>query len=56
LDFCVKATALDAVKKGFETYIVIDATEAVDKNNRGAVIEELKDNNVKFIKSDKIDY
>ncbi|MPZ54707.1 MAG: isochorismatase family protein, partial [Acidimicrobiia bacterium] len=30
LDYCVKATALDAVKNGYETSVVLGATAAVD--------------------------
>ncbi len=30
-DYCVKATALDADKNGFETFVVEDAVAAVDK-------------------------
>ncbi len=54
LDFCVKATALDAVKKGFKTYIVLDATEAVNKNSKESVIKELEENNIKIINSSNI--
>ncbi len=32
-DYCVKATALDAVKKGFKTYLLLDACRAVNVNN-----------------------
>ena len=28
-DYCVGSTALDAVKHGFETFIIIDATKSV---------------------------
>ena len=31
-DYCVKASALDAVKKGFKTYVVEDAVAAVTVN------------------------
>ena len=31
-DFCVKATALDAVNEGFEAHVVADATRAVNLN------------------------
>lgn len=31
-DYCVKATALDAVKFGFETYLLLDACRAVNIN------------------------
>lgn len=31
-DYCVRASALDAVKKGFRTFVVTDAVEAVNVN------------------------
>ncbi|OGN08952.1 MAG: hypothetical protein A3J46_05670 [Candidatus Yanofskybacteria bacterium RIFCSPHIGHO2_02_FULL_41_11] len=31
-DYCVKATALDAVKKGFKTFLLLDACRAVNVN------------------------
>lgn len=31
-DYCVKATALDAVERGFKTYLVFDACRAVNVN------------------------
>ncbi|KAJ7896974.1 Isochorismatase-like protein [Mycena leptocephala] len=33
MDYCVKATAQDAVKEGFNTYIIEDATKAVDPDD-----------------------
>ncbi len=51
LDFCVKATALDAHKKGFETYIILDATEAVNKEKKSEIIDELKKEGIKLVVS-----
>jgi nicotinamidase-related amidase len=31
MDFCVKATAIDAVKAGFQTFVVEEGTKAVDE-------------------------
>lgn len=31
-DYCVRATTLDALRKGFQTYVVTDAVRAVDVN------------------------
>jgi nicotinamidase/pyrazinamidase len=36
LDYCVDATALDAARAGFETYVVEDATRAVFPENSAA--------------------
>lgn len=43
-DYCVKATALDAVKLGFKTYVLIDACRAVNINpdDEEKVIVEMK--------------
>jgi nicotinamidase/pyrazinamidase len=30
LDYCVRATALDAIKEGFEVHVVVEATRAVN--------------------------
>ena len=56
LDYCVKATALDSVKNGFETFIILDATKAVnqEKNFIDKLIEDLKKKGIFFITSDKI--
>lgn len=41
-DYCVKATALDAQKAGFETFVIIDACRGVAKETSDAAIEEMK--------------
>ncbi|MCL2818699.1 MAG: bifunctional nicotinamidase/pyrazinamidase [Actinomycetia bacterium] len=45
LDYCVKFTALDAVKNGFETTVVVDATRAVNlaPDDGEAAIAQLRD-------------
>jgi nicotinamidase-related amidase len=35
LDYCVKFTAIDAAKAGYETYVIEDATKAVDQSEEG---------------------
>lgn len=42
-DVCVKATVLDACKFGFETHLVVDATRAVNPQQWGAVIDEMRE-------------
>jgi nicotinamidase/pyrazinamidase len=43
-DYCVKASALDAVKRNFTTYVVTDAVAAVDvqPGDGGKALEEMK--------------
>jgi len=54
-DYCVRASALDSLKAGFKTYVVVDAVEAVnvrpgdgdraleEMKNAGAILVESKD-------------
>lgn len=51
LDFCVKHTAIDAVEHGFKTYVIEDATKAVDQSEEGlaGTRKELQDNGVVLI-------
>ncbi|KAF2205508.1 Isochorismatase hydrolase [Delitschia confertaspora ATCC 74209] len=38
-DYCVNHTALDAVKAGFRTHVVVDATEFVDQSHMAPVYQ-----------------
>ncbi len=49
LDFCVKATALDAIKRGFKTYIILKATRGLSPESEEEAIYELKKAGVIFI-------
>lgn len=51
LDYCVKATALDAKKLGFDTTVILEATKAVNlsPNDGEKAIFELKQAGVKVI-------
>ena len=50
-DYCVKATAIDAARKGFKTFILFDACRAVNiKPDDGQkAVEEMKANGVEII-------
>jgi len=50
-DYCVKHTAIDAVENGFRTYIVEDATKAVDQSEDAlkSLRKELQDQGVVII-------
>lgn len=53
-DYCVKASALDAVKRGFKTYVVTDAIAAVnvDPTDSEKAIEEMKRAGIELVTSD----
>ena len=53
-DYCVKHTAIDAVEHGFETFVIEDATKAVDQSDEGlaATRKELQDSGVTIISVD----
>jgi nicotinamidase/pyrazinamidase len=44
-DYCVKETALDALAKGFETTVLIDAVRAVErrKGDGSRALDELRE-------------
>jgi len=52
-DYCVKATALDAIEGGFETYVLEDAVRAVEteKGDSRRALEEIRKHGGKIIKS-----
>jgi nicotinamidase-related amidase len=53
-DFCVKHTALDAVEQGFNSYVIEDATRAVEQDEESlkALRDELVAKGVKIVKLD----
>jgi nicotinamidase/pyrazinamidase len=56
LDYCVKFTAMDAVSLGFETFLISDATKAVNLNpNDGdRALEEMSHQGIKIISSKEL--
>ena len=42
LDYCVRATAIDACKFGFKTKVLTDAVKAVDPTKSDLIISELE--------------
>lgn len=50
-DYCVKCTALDAVKEGFEVYVVEEATRSVNAGEEGwgAATKEMRTAGIKII-------
>ncbi len=55
LDFCVKWTALDARKCGFETYVIMDAVKGIDLDNSVQIAKkEMYQAKVEFINSEML--
>ena len=54
LDYCVDATALDAARAGFETYVIRDATRAVFPEQSTAKEEGWRAAGVKTVTSDEL--
>jgi nicotinamidase/pyrazinamidase len=55
LDYCVKATCLDAVREGFTVMLVEDATLPVAVDQEGAVLNELRAAGVTLVRSGSIE-
>ncbi len=52
-DFCVKWTALDSIKSGYNTYLICDAIKGIDIDNSVQTsMKEMYDAGVEFILSD----
>jgi nicotinamidase/pyrazinamidase len=56
LDYCIKFTVLDAVSLGFETYLIVDATRAVNlqPTDGDLAIREMESAGVKIINSNEL--
>lgn len=54
LDYCVDATALDAARNGFATYVVADATRAVFPEQAAAKEDAWRAAGVNLVTSDEI--
>lgn len=55
-DYCVKASALDAVKSGFRTFVIEDAVRGVDvkPGDSARAIAEMKKSDIQFVTSAQI--
>lgn len=47
-DHCVRATALDAVKEGFRTHVLLDLTAGVGEETTTAALQELREAGVEL--------
>ncbi|MBC7323552.1 MAG: nicotinamidase [Acetomicrobium sp.] len=53
-DVCVKSTALDAIKLGYDTYVIQDASRGITKESVEQSLKEMKNVGVKIIESRQI--
>lgn len=55
-DYCVRATALDALRLGYETYAITDAMRAVnvEPNDGAKALDELQHHGAQLITSDEL--
>lgn len=50
-EYCVRATALDALKHGFEVYLIRDAVKGIKPEDEEKALKELEEKGVKIISS-----
>ncbi|NJD99927.1 nicotinamidase [Thermococcus sp. LS1] len=50
-EYCVKATALDAIRHGFETYLLRDAVRGINPEDEENALRELEQAGVKVLSS-----
>lgn len=48
LDYCVKATALDAIKAGFQTHVILEGTRIIDESQKENVLQEMRNSGVEI--------
>jgi nicotinamidase/pyrazinamidase len=48
-DHCVRATAVDAVREGFRTHVLLDLTAGVAPGTTAAAITEMRDAGVELV-------
>lgn len=53
-DYCVKNTVLDALKYGFEVYVIRDATKGI--HDEEGAMKEMEKNGARIIKSDDLPF
>ena len=49
-DYCVKATALDAIQAGYEVDLIIDLCRGVSPDTTASALEEMKDRGVTIVR------
>ncbi|HHI00222.1 MAG TPA: isochorismatase family protein, partial [Thermococcus litoralis] len=50
-EYCVRATALDALKHGFEVYLIRDSVKGIKPEDEEKALKELEERGAKIINS-----
>ncbi|MDV3104543.1 nicotinamidase [Thermococcus waiotapuensis] len=53
-EYCVKATAMDALKLGYETCIIVDAIRGINPEGEKRALEELQKAGAKLVECEKL--
>ena len=53
-EYCVKETALDAAKKGFDVYVIKEAVAGIDEDDVAAALAEMKEAGVDIVSVSEI--
>ncbi len=54
LEYCVKATAIDSARLGFNTFVLLDATKYLNKDKADLAFNKMKNKGIKFIKTSEL--
>ncbi len=54
-DYCVKATALDAQREGFETWVLMDACRGVGEDTTAAALAEMRESGIHFTSTGELE-
>ena len=55
MDYCVRATALDALGEGYRVWVVSEGTKAVDQSGWCSVQEEMEGKGVRFVNTEGVE-
>lgn len=53
-DYCVRATSLDALKRGFQVYVIEDAIRGVDPEASRKALQEIQQAGGKIVRSEEV--
>jgi len=54
-DVCVKATAFDGLKEGYNVAVILDATRPVTEEGSNLAVKEMENQGIRLLKSDSLE-